>query len=209
MGRRSRRRSVHRRQETPATTPDAPSQDPSEDIDDSDLSGDLQEGESGDIPVEGGEGVGGIDLSAPWFQQATLDERRALVLVEEILREQRAMLSGGDFSYEAEARRDPFRSLLVRTQRTVDAPQQLPQGLGGMLINETVVAAVAQYQGRWYAMVSGPGQRSHIAHVGDALYDGRIIEIATDQVVFEQEVYDGMGARSTRTVTKRLNRDTG
>jgi hypothetical protein len=58
-------------------------------------------------------------------------------------------------------------------------------------------------------MLTGPDNRSHIAHVGDELYDGRIVAIAVDEVVFEQEVYDGMGARSTRTVTKRLTMDTG
>jgi hypothetical protein len=111
------------------------------------VEGTAQETAGGDDGQETGEdsaGAGealGIDLSAPWFQQATLEERRALVLVQEILLEQRAMLSGTDFSYESGGRRDPFRSLLVRTQRTVDAPQQLPPGIGGLLVTEAVVAA--------------------------------------------------------------------
>jgi len=133
----------------------------------------------------------------------------ALRLVDEILREQHVLLSGESFVYRSEGRRDPFRSLLLMRQRELSAPVQRPVGLPGFLINEVTLKAVAQYQGRWHAMIVGVDQRTYFAEVGSELYDGRIVEINTSEVVFEQEVEDLLGARSTRRVVKRLRGDEG
>jgi len=138
-------------------------------------------------------------------QDTTDAEEEALRLVEQILAEQEMLLSGQNFVYRSEGRRDPFRNLLQLRQRELDAPTQRPPGLPGFLIGEVRVTAVAEFQGRWQALLVGLDTRTYTAGVGAELYDGRIIEISATEVVFEQEVQDLIGARSTRQVVRKLN----
>ena len=131
-------------------------------------------------------------------------EEEALRLLEQILVEQNMLLAGQNFVYQAQDRRDPFRNLLTLRQRELVAPAERPVGLGGFMISEIGVTAVARYQDRWHALVQGMDQRTYFVEVGTALYDGRIIEINEQEVIFEQEVEDLLGARSARRVVKKL-----
>lgn len=143
--------------------------------------------------------------SLPEISLATTDEQEAaLRLVENILAEQRLLLSGQNFVYQAGGRRDPFRSLLAVRRREAAAPELRPAGIAGLLINEVAIAATASYQGRWQAMIVGFNQRTYFVQVGAVLYDGRVVEISGDEVIFEQDVEDLLGARSTQRVSKRL-----
>ena len=139
----------------------------------------------------------------------TDDEQQALRLIEEILAEQQMLLSGQNFVYHAGGRRDPFRSLLLLRQRELIAPTQRPQGLAGFMLGEVSISALAEFQGRWHAMLIGLDRRTYFAEVGTQLYDGRIVAINDQEIVFEQEVEDLMGARSKREVVKRLVRQEG
>jgi len=137
----------------------------------------------------------------------TDEEEEALRLVEQILEEQQMILVGQNFVYRAEGRRDPFRNILQLRRRELVAPTQRPPGLEGFLINEIDVTATARSQGRWHVLVVGLDQRTYTATVGTQLYDGRIVSISLNEVVFEQEVEDLLGARSTRQVVRKLNED--
>ena len=150
--------------------------------------------------------VDAIDpATLPAINIATTDEQEvALRLVEEILVEQRMLLAGQNFVYQAGGRRDPFRSLLAVRRREIEAPELRPPGVPGFLISEIQLAATASFQGRWQAMIVGLDQRSYFVEVGALLYDGRVVEISGDEVIFEQDVEDLLGARSTRRVSKRL-----
>lgn len=144
----------------------------------------------------------------PLSEVTTDEEEEALRLVERILQEQQMLMSGQNFVYSSGGRRDPFRNLLQLRQREIEAPAQRPPGLAGFLIGEVQVTAVASYQGRWQALLVGLDRRTYTAGVGAELYDGRIIEINAVEVVFEQEVQDLIGARSTRQVVRKLNNGT-
>lgn len=137
----------------------------------------------------------------------TDEQERALRLVETILAEQRLLLSGQNFLYQAGGRRDPFRSLLANRRHELLAPELRPAGLAGFLISEIQIVATANYQGRWHAMIVGLDQRTYFVVVGASLYDGHVVEIAGDEVIFEQEVEDLLGARSRQRVAKRLVTD--
>ena len=101
-----------------------------------------------------------------------------------------------DIAYNGGA--EPVRS------REIAAPELRPAGLAGFLISEITIVATASYQGRWQAMIMGRDRRTYFVRVGDVLYDGRIVEIAGEQVIFEQDVEDLLGARSKLRVSKRL-----
>jgi len=157
-----------------------------------------------ETPIQNPEDLGPVDVR----EGATDEEAEALRLVDQILHEQQLIVSGENFVYRAEGRRDPFRNLLAMRQREITAPTTRPPGLPGFLIGEIKVVAVAQFQGRWHAMLVGLDQRTYFAQVGDELFDGRIVRISEGEVIFEQEVEDLMGARTTRQVAKRLNTGT-
>jgi len=137
----------------------------------------------------------GLELLSP-------EERAALALVEDIIREQEGILMGSGFDYNSGGRRDPFRSLVPNS--SVEAPTVRPFGLPGFLISEVDLKAIATARGRWHAMVTGPNQRAYFLEVGTQLYDGHVVDIRPGEVVFEQQVPDLMGARRSRSVTKRL-----
>lgn len=144
----------------------------------------------------------------PLPQEGPTDlEEAALRLVEDIMQEQQKIISGANFVYRPAGRRDPFRNLLQSRQRQLEAPLRRPGGLPGLMVDEVRIIAVAQYQGRWHAMLLGLDRRTYFVEVGSQLYDGRITEINEREVVFEQEVQDMMGARSTRPVAKKISTD--
>ncbi len=139
----------------------------------------------------------------------TADEEKAVRLVEQILAEQQMLLSGQNFVYNSGGRRDPFRSLLLLRQRELTAPTQRPPGLAGFMLGEIGISALAEFQGRWHAMLIGLDRRTYFAEVGTELYDGRIVAINEHEIVFEQEIEDLLGARSKRQVVKRLAKEAG
>lgn len=135
------------------------------------------------------------------------EERAALALVEQIISDQEGILMGTGFDYRPAGRRDPFRSLLAEVT-AASAPSIRPFGLPGFLISEVELKAIATARGNWHAMVIGPNQRAYFLEVGTELFDGHVVDIRPGEVVFEQQIPDLMGARRSRTVTKRL-RTTG
>ncbi len=142
----------------------------------------------------------------------TPEERAALALVEQIIRDQEGVLMGTGFSYERSGRRDPFQSLLaIRGPDDVDFPPGTcpPGRLEGFRISEVVLKAIASAQGRRHAMITGPNQRAYFLEVGSELCDGHVSEITPTQVFFEQVVLDMSGAQRYREVTKQLTTDSG
>lgn len=135
----------------------------------------------------------------------TAAEREAMALVEQIIREEEGVLMGTGFDYNSGGRRDPFRSLIPSS--SLLAPTSRPFGLTGFLISEVDLKAIAMAQGRYHAMVIGPNRRAYFLQVGTQLYDGHVVEIQPNEVLFEQQVPDVTGitgARRTRQVSKRL-----
>lgn len=136
------------------------------------------------------------------------EERAALALVEQIIREQEGVLMGRGFDYVPAGRRDPFVSLLVQIG-AVMAPSLRPPGVAGFLVSEVELKGIATANGRWHAMVIGTNQRAYFVEVGTQLYDGHVVDIRAGEVIFEQVVSDASGARRTREVTKRLRTTDG
>lgn len=132
----------------------------------------------------------------------TAAEREAIALVEQIISEEEGVLMGTGFDYDPGGRRDPFLSLMPTG--SIAAPTTRPFGLRGFLISEVDLRAIASAQGRFQAMVIGPNRRAYFLEVGTELYDGHVVDIQPNEVLFEQQVPDITGARRTRQVSKRL-----
>lgn len=125
--------------------------------------------------------------------------------VDEILEGDEAVLSGEGYSYDPAGRRDPFVSLLARTQLTAPEAQR-PEGVPGLLIDEVTIQGIFELNGRMFSQVqTADKEKSYLIQEGDQLYDGEVVSITQNEVVFKQLVNDPSVIKPFREVVKKLN----
>ena len=111
--------------------------------------------------------------------------------IEQILRGEREMLQGENFSYDSAGRRDPFRSLREGFERTYDDESEpRPPGLPGMTVDEIRLQGIIDTPNGILAFVQGRDNISYILRPGTRLYDGEVKEIHFDRVVFRKQSND-------------------
>jgi hypothetical protein len=128
--------------------------------------------------------------------------------IDDILQGEEEVLAGevGEgYSYDPGGRRDPFLSLLLRTQiRQRDQPR--PPGVPGLLIDEIDIKGIFALNNRMFAQVqTADKEKSYLIQEGDQLYDGEVVSIASNEVVFKQVVNDPSVIKPFREVVKKLN----
>jgi hypothetical protein len=124
--------------------------------------------------------------------------------VEEILRQQEALITGEGFTYNPEGRRDPFRSPFGGIG---DPMKPRPAGIVGMMVTEIdLVGVINDPKGGDMAMVTGSDNKGYFLRVGDQVYDGTVIAIDPDQgtVTFRQKVDDPRMIKPYRDIVKRV-----
>lgn len=124
--------------------------------------------------------------------------------INRIMEDNEAVLAGRGFTYDPAGRRDPFRSLVD----PLNMPQkgQRPRGIAGMLISEVDLVGIVQKGKQQLAFFNGSDNKGYFLHVGDSLFDGKILKIdrSTGMVMFRQDVNDPRSIKPYRDVTKRL-----
>lgn len=123
--------------------------------------------------------------------------------VEQILRQQEALITGQGFTYNPEGRRDPFRSPFG----DIGEGKQRPPGLAGMLVAEIDLTGVVHDPGGGdMAMVMGSDNKGYFLRVGDEVYDGTVIAIDPEHgtVTFRQQVDDPRMIKPYRDIIKRV-----
>ncbi len=125
--------------------------------------------------------------------------------IDEILEGEEEVLAGGSFSYDPGNRRDPFKSLLA----TPDRPEfrgPRPEGVPGLLIDEIDLTGIWRTSKGYVAQVVAANQKkSYLLREGDQLYDGDVVSINKNEVVFKQIVQDPTALKPFREVVKSLN----
>jgi hypothetical protein len=127
--------------------------------------------------------------------------------IDELLALDEEVLSDpGTYSYDPGARRDPFRSLLARRTQE-DEQEERPEGPAGMLIDEIQLQGVFILpEGPVAQIQSSTKETSFLLRPGDQLWDGDVVRITLDEVVFKQSVNDPTALKPFREVVKRLTR---
>jgi Tfp pilus assembly protein PilP len=125
--------------------------------------------------------------------------------IDEILQGEEEVLSGNSFSYDPGNRRDPFKSLLAAPDRTeLRGPR--PEGVPGLLIDEIDLTGIFRTSKGFVAQVVAANQKkSYLLKEGDQLYDGDVVSINRNEVVFKQIVQDPTALKPFREVVKSLN----
>lgn len=133
------------------------------------------------------------------------EEPAPAVSLDDLLAEDEFVLSGEGYTYDAGGRRDPFKSLLIARQGPlIRGPR--PEGIPGLLIEEVDLTGIfITAEGPVAQVRSTQGEKSHLLHEGDQLYDGDVVSIGTTEVVFKQIVDDPTAVKPFREVVKKLN----
>jgi hypothetical protein len=125
--------------------------------------------------------------------------------IDEILEGEEEVLSGSGFSYDPGNRRDPFKSLLAGPDRTVIRGPR-PDGIPGLMIDEVDLTGIFRTSKGFVAQVTAANQKkSYLLKEGDQLYDGDVVSINKNEVVFKQIVQDPTALKPFREVVKSLN----
>jgi type IV pilus assembly protein PilP len=120
-----------------------------------------------------------------------------------LLEQEESALAGRAYTYDPAGRRDPFRSLLVRSDQRGGA--QRPPGIAGLSIDDIVLHGIWKTRSGHIAQVRGTDNKSYLLRAGDLLYDGEVIRVGPNEVTFRQNLNDPQSVKPFRDVTKQLN----
>jgi Tfp pilus assembly protein PilP len=107
------------------------------------------------------------------------------------------------YTYRADGRRDPFRSL-VGSGADTSIGGRRGDGPAGMTLGEISVRGIMQSRGSLVAMIQGPDNKTYLVHQGDKLLDGTIKTITPQGLIVIQEVNDPLSLVKQREVRKLL-----
>lgn len=110
--------------------------------------------------------------------------------------------TGETYRYDPQGRRDPFRSLVGPTPKL--SRKDAPPGVPGFMIDEVNLQGVVKTKDGMIALIKGPDNKGYFIRAGDKLYDGEVLRITGDAVVFRQEVNDPTRIERHREVVKEL-----
>lgn len=138
------------------------------------------------------------------LRQVGADPLNDLSDVEEILDSDVELRAGGGDRYDGGTRRDPFRSL-VRRREVQQQSGPRPEGKPGLLIDEIYITGIFNTHLGDFAQVRGGSKdKSFLLQAGDQLFDGDVISIGSDHVVFRQIINDPEAIKPFREVSKPI-----
>jgi hypothetical protein len=108
----------------------------------------------------------------------------------------------GQFVYRPGGRRDPFWNLMLG--KSVKVKREAREGIGGMLIDELVLEGILKTDEKYIALFKGPDGRPYDVKVGDSVYDGEVIKIDGNNVVFKRILTIALGGTKEKIITISL-----
>lgn len=125
--------------------------------------------------------------------------------IDALLEGDESLFGGAEtYTYEAAGRRDPFRSLLSNTDQALPTGPR-PEGIPGLLIDEVTLIGILRTPRGFMAQVQAADrQKSYLLKEGDQLFDGELVSIDREEVVFRQRVQDSAALKPYRDRVKSL-----
>ena len=120
-----------------------------------------------------------------------------------LIEQEESALSGRIYSYDPAGRRDPFRSLLLRSDKGGGGHR--PPGIAGLAIDDVILQGIWKTRAGYVAQIRGTDNKSHLLRAGDQLYDGEVLRIAPNEVTFRQNLNDPQSVKPFRDITRQLN----
>ena len=108
------------------------------------------------------------------------------------------------FVYRPDGRRDPFKNLLQGGDKPLN--REALEGIAGLTISELSLEGIMGIEkGEFKAFLKGPKNHPYDVSVGDKVYDGEVVEITDNSIVFKQILTVALGGTKERKVVKWLN----
>ena len=85
------------------------------------------------------------------------------------------------------------------------SPGQRPPGIPGIAIDDVVLQGLWKTRAGYVAQIRGTDNKSHLLRAGDQLFDGEVLRIGPNEVVFRQNLNDPQSVKPFRDITKQLN----
>ncbi len=104
-------------------------------------------------------------------------------------------------------KRDPFVNPVVRTTAGPGGPM-CSTGKRCLMVNEMVLRGIVKTQSGNIAVVSNQANRTYFLKENDSVFNGSVVKITADSVIFRENVMDNLGRESTREVVKRVSAPT-
>lgn len=125
--------------------------------------------------------------------------------IESLLEGEEEILAGEGFAYDPGNRRDPFKSLLAASE-VAEFRGPRPDGVPGLLIDEIRITGIIRTPQGYVAQAqSAEQEKAYLLREGDQLYDGDVVRITPNEMVFKQIVQDPTALKPFREVVKTLN----
>lgn len=105
-------------------------------------------------------------------------------------------------------KRDPFVNPVVRASGGGPGGPVCTTGKRCLAINEMVLRGIVKTQAGMIAVVSNAANRAYFLKENDAVFNGTVVRITQDSVVFRESVLDNLGRESSREVVKRVSAPT-
>jgi len=85
------------------------------------------------------------------------------------------------------------------------SPGQRPPGIPGIAIDDVTLQGIWKTRAGYVAQIRGTDNKSHLLRAGDQLFDGEVLRIGPNEVVFRQNLNDPQSVKPFRDLTKQLN----
>ncbi len=105
-------------------------------------------------------------------------------------------------------KRDPFVNPVVRVSGGGGGGPVCSTGKRCLMISEMVLRGVVKTQGGMIAVVSNAANRAYFLKENDPVFNGMVVKITGDSVIFKESVVDNLGRESSREVVKRVSAPT-
>jgi hypothetical protein len=122
-------------------------------------------------------------------------------LIEDRQEEEDEEVEGG-FVYRPRGRRDPFWDLLLGKEAKMRKAAK--EGIAGLEIDQLELEGIIRRNGKYIALFKGPKGNPYDVEVGQNVYDGEIIQIDANRVVFKKILTIALGGTKEKTVIRTL-----
>jgi Tfp pilus assembly protein PilP len=100
------------------------------------------------------------------------------------------------------SKRDPFVSPV---QAQANGPINCGTGKRCLVVDQTVLQGIVKAPNGMIAVVSNSANKAYFLRENDPVYNGFVMRITPDSVVFREQVSDRFGKTSTREIVKKVN----
>ena len=105
-------------------------------------------------------------------------------------------------TYAAAGRRDPFVSPVVSRSMVASG---CSTGKRCLAINQITLTGIVKSEGGMIAVVVNAMNKAYFLRENDPVFNGYVVRITGDSIVFQETVQDNLGKTLTREVTKRIS----